>query len=95
MPDSPGKSVMAGMPGMTGIPGAGPALVYAFSIRIISEAAAPTANEKRQRTEQIKLSAISYQQLSCVMRGAVVPWCMEPMELNDSMSNELNARNER
>ena len=64
--------------------------VYAFSIRIISEAAAPTANEKRQRTEQIKLSAISYQQLSC--SGAVVPWCME---LNDSMSNELNARNER
>ena len=67
--------------------------VYAFSIRIISEAAAPTANEKRQRTEQIKLSAISYPQLSC--SGAVVPWCMEPMELNDSMSNELNARNER
>ena len=66
--------------------------VYAFSIRIISEAAAPTANEKRQRTEQIKLSAISYQQLSLSCSGAVVPWCME---LNDSMSNELNARNER
>ena len=54
MPDSPGKSVMAGMPGIPVIPGAGPALNYTgipFSARTECQQVHDDMNDGRWNME--------------------------------------------